>query len=187
MTLIEPLSLPKFDSMPQMPSRICRSTPYLLSMAASSFASSAFLACPVSMRIGVTALARYSDVVEVNSGWLPASFMTAGSGSVIPANARSNRSREKPAALTRGHRVFWTKASNVASALAAPALNGGSRMSERKWRLSMKSLRFGSRNGATLTGNNLTRQLRPQSGHGLNFRRHCAAPVCAPTRARSRR
>ena len=58
MTPIEPLSLPKLDSMPQMPKRMCRSTPYFFSMADSRAASLPFICWPVSMRMGVTALAR---------------------------------------------------------------------------------------------------------------------------------
>src|SRR5438477_2955827 len=73
------------------------------------------------MRTCVTAFARYCDVVEVNSGWLFASFRTSGSGSLIPAKARSNRSRDMPAALAFGH-MFWMKPSNSGSAEASGAV-----------------------------------------------------------------
>ena len=144
MTLIEPFILPKFDSMPQMPSRMLLSTPYLASMAASSLVSSWAFCLPVSMRAWVTDLTRYSDVVELNSGWLSASFSTTGSGSVMPLKAASKSCLETPAFFMRGHSVSWMKAMNLgSSASAGCAMKGANTRSEAKIRRFMWSPRFG--------------------------------------------
>ncbi len=80
-TFIEPLSLPKLlFHAPDAEQDVAVDAVFLLDRREQCLPRAAFICLPVSMRIGVTALARYCEVVEVNSGWFLASLRTAGIG-----------------------------------------------------------------------------------------------------------
>src|SRR3954468_17634644 len=71
---------PNVDSIPQIATRMCRSTPNRASMASSDPAHSAILPRPALTRVSDTFASTYSQMGRSNSAWLCTAPRTSGSG-----------------------------------------------------------------------------------------------------------